>query len=301
MESHDLTIEAGTGRIDFFGALGASAPLQSLNLASAAAVQANSTLAINAVGGSGAGLRVGPNVDNVNIAQPGSTISNASQDGILFAGGSANSTVGGFTITNSGDNGINLADGDYANTTIQNAVVTTSGSDGFYSNNASGYTITNSTMTLNNGSGIYVDGTASTGVTVRDSSFGISTGENVAAGNKMYGIAFAGGSNHVADNNTIGGNDWTGLLAVSPEEGTTLSNVDLLNNWVGLTRDEQAVPNGRAGIWVLGDVTGQGSVDNVTIQGNRVSNSLYNGIEINKATNVTVGGSLNDYTIMNII
>ena len=76
-----------------------------------------------------------------------------------------------------------------------------------------------------------------------------SAGENVAAGNKMYGIAFAGGSNHVADNNTIGGNDWTGLLAVSPEQGTTLSNVDLLNNWVGLTRDEQAVPNGRAGIW----------------------------------------------------
>ena len=146
-------------------------------------------------GGSGAGLRVGPNVDNLNIAQPGSTITNAAQDGILFAGGSANSTVGGFTITNSGDNGVNLTDGDYANTTIQNAVVTTSGSDGVYSNNASGYTITDSNMTLNNGSGVYVDGTASTGVTVRDSSFGIGTGENVAAGNKKYGIAFAGGSN----------------------------------------------------------------------------------------------------------
>ena len=116
-------------------------------------VQANSTLAIDAAGGSGAGLRVGPNVDNVNIAQLGSTISNASQEGILFAGGSANSTVGGFTITNSGDNGINLADGDYSNTTIQNAVVTTSGSDGVYSNNASGFTITDSNMTLNNGSG----------------------------------------------------------------------------------------------------------------------------------------------------
>ena len=299
--SHDLTIEAGTGRVDFFNALGASAPLQSLNLASASAVQANSTLAIDAAGGSGAGLRVGPNVDNVNIAQPGSTISNASQDGILFAGGSANSTVGGFTITNSGDNGINLADGDYANTTIQNAVVTTSGSDGFYSNNASGFTITDSNMTLNNGSGVYVDGTASTGVTVRDSSFGIGTGENVAAGNKMYGIAFAGGSNHVADNNTIGGNDLTGLLAFSPQAGTTLTNVDLLNNWVGLTRNEEAVPNGTAGIWVLGDVPGQGSVDTVTIQGNRVSNSLVNGIEINTASNVTIGGSRNDDTKMNLI
>ena len=150
--SHDLTIEAGTGRIDFFGALGASAPLQSLNLASAAAVQANSTLAIDATGGSGPGLRVGPNVDNVNIAQPGSTISNASQDGILFAGGSANQplvVLPSRTVVTM----VNPTDGDYANTTIQNAVVTTSGSDGFYSNNASGYTITNSTMTLNNGSG----------------------------------------------------------------------------------------------------------------------------------------------------
>ena len=134
--SHDLAIEASTGRIDFFGALGGTSPLQSLNLASASAVQANSTLAIDAAGGSGAGLRVGPNVNNVNIAQPGSTISNANQDGILFAGGSANSTVGGFTITNSGARGINMAGGDYANTTIQNAVVTKSGSDGFYSNNA---------------------------------------------------------------------------------------------------------------------------------------------------------------------
>jgi parallel beta-helix repeat protein len=180
-------------------------------------------------------------------------------------------------------------------------VVTTSGSDGFYSNNASGFTITDSNMTLNNGSGVYVDGTASTGVTVRDSSFGIGTGENVAAGNKMYGIAFAGGSNHVADNNTIGGNDLTGLLAFSPQAGTTLTNVDLLNNWVGLTRNEEAVPNGTAGIWVLGDVPGQGSVDTVTIQGNRVSNSLVNGIEINTASNVTIGGSRNDDTKMNLI
>ena len=48
-------------------------------------------------------------------------------------------------------------------------------------------------------------GLASDGVTVSNSTFGID-GEGLAAGNKGYGVGFAGGSNH-AQNNTIGGND----------------------------------------------------------------------------------------------
>ena len=158
--SHDLAIEAGSGRIDFFGALGASAPLQSLNLASASAVQANSTLAIDGTGGSGPGVRVGPNVDNLNIAQPGSTISNASQDGILFAGGSANSTVGGFTITNSGGSGVSILSGFYGGTSaFTNLMVTGSAVDGFAATGAFGFQVTNSEFTTNGRHGIHFDRT----------------------------------------------------------------------------------------------------------------------------------------------
>ena len=193
--------------------------------------------------------------------------------------------------------------GDYTNTTIRDVVVTTSGAaavsmsddgHGLYANNAIGFTVTDSRMTSNKGSGVYVEGLASDGVTVSNSTFGID-GEGLGAGNKGYGVGFAGGSNHVADNNTIGGNDLTGLLAVSPVTGETVSNITFSNNWIGLTRSEEPVPNGQAGIWVLGDVTNsegytQGFVDDVKVQGNRVENAIFNGIEIDKATNVVVGG-----------
>ena len=233
----------------------------------------------------------------------GSSISNAAQDGILFAGSSTDSTLANFTVTNSGGNGITMAGGDYTNTTIRDTAVTTSGAaavtmsddgHGLYANNAIGFTVTDSSMTSNKGSGVYVEGLASDGVTVSNSTFGIS-GEGLAAGNKGYGVGFAGGSNHVADNNTIGGNDLTGLLAVSPVTGETVSNITFSNNWIGLTRSEDPVPNGQAGIWVLGDVTNsegytQGFVDDVKVQGNRVENAIFNGIEIDNATNVIVGG-----------
>ena len=74
-----------------------------------------------------------------------------------------------------------------------------------------------------------------------------------------------------------------------------MSNITFSKNWIGLTRSEEPVPNGQAGIWVLGDVTNsegytQGFVDDVKIQGNRVENAVFNGIEIDNAQNVTVGG-----------
>ena len=293
--THDLTINAdSTASINLAKAIGSTAPLRSLNLASASAVEALESLTIDGTGGSGPGLRFGSTVGNINMTAAGSSISNAAQDGILFAGASTDSTLANFTITNSGGNGITMAGGDYANTTIRDTAVTTSDGHGLYANNATGFTVTNSNMTLNDGSGVYVEGLASDGVTVSNSTFGIN-GEALAAGNKGYGIGFAGGSNHVADNNTIGGNDLTGLLAVSPVTGDTVSNITFSNNWIGLTRNEEPVPNGQAGIWVLGDVTNsegytQGFVDDVTIQGNRVENAIFNGIEIDNATNVIVGG-----------
>ncbi len=294
--SHDLSVNTtGPANVQFNKAVGSTAPLRSLNLASAAAVEALESLTIDGTGGSGPGLRFGSTVGNINMTAAGSSISNAAQDGILFAGSSTDSTLANFTVTNSGGNGITMAGGDYANTTIRDVVVKTSDGHGLYANNATtGFTVTDSRMTSNKGSGVYVEGLASDGITVSNSTFGIS-GEALAAGNKGYGVGFAGGSNHVADNNTIGGNDLTGLLVVSPVTGETVSSVTLSNNWIGLTRSEEPVPNGQAGIWVLGDVTNsegytQGFVDDVKVQGNRVENAVFNGIEIDNATNVTVGG-----------
>ena len=308
--THDLTINADEYselKLDLAKAIGSSAPLRSLNLASAAAVEALESLTIDGTGGSGPGLRFGSTVDNINMTAAGSSISNAAQDGILFAGASTDSTLANFTITNSGDNGINMAGGDYTNTTIRDVVVKTSDGHGLYANNATtGFTVTDSRMTSNKGSGVYVEGLASDGITVSNSTFGID-GEGLAAGNKGYGIGFAGGKNHVADNNTIGGNDLTGLLVVSPVTSETVSNITFSNNWIGLTRSEEPVPNGQAGIWVLGDVEHpvtkyvQGSVDNVTIQGNRVENAIFNGIEIDNAQNVTIGGYGNEGSKHNTI
>lgn len=122
-------------------------------------MHANSTLAIDATGGSGAGLRVGPNVDNLNIAQPGSTITNAAQEGILFAGGSANSTVGGFTITNSGASGVSALSGDYTNSAFTNSTVTGSAVDGFAATGTDGFSVTNSEFTTNGRYGIHFDAT----------------------------------------------------------------------------------------------------------------------------------------------
>ena len=308
--SHDLSIDAsGTsfanGVVEFAGAVGSTAPLRGLSFESAATVVALNSLAIDGTGGSGPGLRFGSTVGNINMTAAGSSISNAAQDGILFAGASTDSTLANFTITNSGGNGITMAGGDYANTTIRDVVVKTSDGHGLYANNATGFTVTDSSMTSNKGSGVYVEGLASDGITVSNSTFGIS-GEALAAGNKGYGIGFAGGSNHVADNNTIGGNDLTGLLAVSPVTSETVSNITFSNNWIGLTRSEEPVPNGQAGIWVLGDVTDsegytQGFVDDVTIQGNRVENAIFNGVEIDNAQNVTVGGYGNEGSKHNTI
>ena len=264
--SHDLAIEAGTGRVDFFGALGASAPLQSLNLASAAAVQANSTLAIDGTGGSGPGLRVGPNVDNLNIAQPGSAISNANQDGILFAGGSANSIVGGFTITNSGESGVSALSGDYTNSAFTNSTVTGSTMDGFAATETDGFSVTNSEFTTNGRHGIHFDATL----------------------------------NSTAGNNTVGNNAQYGVLVVSSDSAGSTVNATISGNFIGTKsigiNTPAVMPNGRSGIWVLGNAEGHGTVDTVSITGNTIANNAVHGIEVWSATNVTIGGTRGEST-----
>ena len=256
--SHDLSVNAtGPANVQFRKAVGSSAPLQSLNLASAAAVEALESLTIDGTGGSGSGLRIGPAVDNVNISQPGSTITNAAQEGILFAGGSANSTVGGFTITNSGGRGVLAAAGNYTGSTFSNSTVTGSGGDGFTAFKADGLSVTDSEFSTNAGDGIHFDAV----------------------------------SNATAQNNVIGNNDFYGVLVVSTDPLASTSNVSVTGNFIGTNVDEDNTANGRSGIWVLGNAEGHGTVDTVSITGNTIANNAVHGIEVWSATNVTLGGT----------
>ena len=264
---HDLSIEAGSGRINFFAALGGATPLQSINLASASAVVAMDTLAIDGTGGTGPGLRIGPAVGNVNMTTAGSTISNAAQEGVLLAGGSANTTLSGFTISNSGASGVVALAGNYSGTTFANSTVTGSAGSGFAANNADGFTVTDSEFSTN----------------------------------ADHGIRFDANKNSVARNNTIGNNGLYGVLVVTSDTVQFTSNVSVNGNFIGTDANENAAPNGRSGIWVLGSAEGHGPVDNVTIRGNRIANNAVHGIEVWSATNVTLGGTRGDGSTENII
>ncbi|HBU37746.1 MAG TPA: hypothetical protein DEB70_08070 [Planctomycetaceae bacterium] len=258
--SHDLSIEAGTGRIDFFGALGSAAPLQSLNLASASAVVAMETLAIDGTGGTGPGLRLGPAVGNVNMAVAGSTISNAAQEGILLAGGSNGTTLSGFTISNSGASGVVALAGNYGGTTFSNSTVTGSAGSGFASNNADGFTVSNSEFSTN----------------------------------ADHGIRFDAAKNSAARENVIGNNGKYGVLVVTSDSGQTTSNISVESNFIGTNSSDESTPNGKSGIWVLGQTHGHGTVDDVSITGNTIANNPVHGIEVWSATNVTIGGIRED-------
>jgi hypothetical protein len=239
-----LTLQAGEN-VNLNAALGSTAPLQGLNLASAAAVTALGTIAIDGTGGSSPGLQIGADVDNVNISQPGSTISNAALSGILLAGNSTGSTLGGFTITNSGGAGISAQPGDYSATRLENNTITGSGGDGILANGTAGLTVAESS--------------------IRD--------------NAGQGLMFYGATDSQAINNTIGDNAYYGIVVQ-----TAARNVTITGNRIGVTASNQAIPNGRSGIFILDNV------DGAVVKGNMVRGNAVNGIEVNGSQNITIGG-----------
>ncbi|MGI9447500.1 MAG: right-handed parallel beta-helix repeat-containing protein, partial [Pirellulales bacterium] len=258
--SHDLSVDAGGVNVRFDKAVGSTAPLRSLNLASAASVEALESLTIDGTGGTGPGLRLGPAVGNVNISQPGSTISNAAQEGILLAGGSANTELAGFTISNSGASGVVALAGNYSGTTFSNSTVTGSAGSGFASNNAEGFTVSNSEFSTN----------------------------------ADHGIRFDAAKNSAVRENVIGNNGKYGVLVVTSDSVQATSNISVDSNFIGTNSSDESTPNGKSGIWVLGQTHGHGTVDDVSITGNTIENNLVHGIEVWSATNVTIGGVRED-------
>ena len=275
-----LDIEAGGGRIEFFGALGGTTPLPSLNLTSASAVTALSTFAINGTGAGSDGLLIGKSVSNVNIAQPGSTITNANLAGIRFAGGSQNSTVGGFTITGSGGSGVAVEPGDYTGSVFASSTLTGSGGDGLRARNTTGLTVRDTRSSGNSGSGLWFEGAETTGVVVSNNSLGIDAAGNAAQPNVNFGLMLYGVSGGEVANNTIGGNTRYGVVVE-----TAAANVVVSDNLIGTNENGDSLGNGNDGILVK-DAT------NVAVTGNRIANNEYYGIQVYNSQNVTVGGSI---------
>ena len=284
--ARQLTIQSG-GTAAFFGALGGSTPLQGLNLASASAVTALGTLAIDGTGGSGPGLRVAAGLNNVNIAQPGSTITNANLAGIRFAGNSFNSRVGGFTITGSGGAGVELSPGIYNNTFIENNILTAGGADGVYANGTIGsLTIAGNRIGGNARSGVRMENAVNfkgSVPVVANNTIGLDAAGNAAQPNAGQGIIFLGGRDGSAINNTIGGNGFYGVVVTGAAVGTTITG-----NRIGLGTDgTTAIGNGQSGVFVLAGSSG------TTIVGNTIrNNNGMAGIKVVDGTSsTTIGGS----------
>ncbi|NBP89518.1 MAG: hypothetical protein EBU59_13675, partial [Planctomycetia bacterium] len=191
-------VAGGAGQVVFTGQVGNATPLASLNIASATAVDALSTLEIDGSSVALDGLRIGAGVNNVNIAQAGSSITAANAAGIQFSGGSTNSTISGFKIENTVGKGLSIASGDYSGTTISGLEIV-AGKYGVYVSNAENITLggTASEAALNvNGAtyGIFATGQLG-GSSVRGSSFSngtygglLSTAQGLTlAGNNTFG------------------------------------------------------------------------------------------------------------------
>jgi len=229
---------------------------------------------------------IGKSVSNVNIAQPGSTITNANLAGIRFAGQSFNSRIGGFAITGSGGAGVELNPGIYNNTFIENNVLTEGGAHGVYANGTIGsLTIEGNRIGGNAGSGVWMQNASNFKgwfAVVANNTIGLDAAGNAAQPNAGQGIIFLGGNGGSAINNTIGGSGYFGIVVQDGAFG-----ISLTENRIGVAADfSTPVPNGQSGIFVLGGATGTVIAKN-TIRGN----SGMAGIQVvDGSTNTMIGG-----------
>lgn len=118
--------------------------------------------------------------------------------------------------------------------------------------------------------------------------------------NGRHGIHFDATLNSTAGNNTVGNNAQYGVLVVSSDSAGSTVNATISGNFIGTKsigiNTPAVMPNGRSGIWVLGNAEGHGTVDTVSITGNTIANNAVHGIEVWSATNVTIGGTRGEST-----
>ena len=280
-----LAISSTSGRIQFFGAVGAGTPLQAVNLTGYVGVDALSTLAIDGTGGNSHGL-VLQGSGAVNMSQPGSTIRNANLSGIHVRSSFDFSRLGGFTITDSGEHGIDVESGLARSGVIENNTITGSGGDGIRTSGAIGLDIQGNRVAGGAKAGIrVVNGGNFKGDTfsISNNTIGLGANGKVALPNAGQGLLISGGFGVSAVDNLIGGNDQYGIVVTNGA-----SDVSLRNNSIGIGTDlSTPVPNGQSGIFVLGNATGTVIASN-TIR----NNSGMAGIQVvDGSTNTMIGGA----------
>jgi hypothetical protein len=168
------TFAAGTGAVEFKGAVGSTQALAGITLTSAGSTTADSSIKLAKAADSGTdGLTVAAGVNNVKMTAAGSSISGFAANGVAFLGGSTNSQLGGFTVSGNAGNGLRFASGSYLGTTIANNTISNNGD-----------------LVAHTGSGILVQG--SDLMIGWDATATSNNVQNVISGNGLNGIEISG-------------------------------------------------------------------------------------------------------------
>ena len=204
-----LSLTAGTGNIEFKGAVGSGTPLGGIAILSAASTTADSPIKLDGSSKLAAdGLTISENVNNVSFTKTESEIKNFTGNGVFFKGGSTNSLLSGFTVSGNGGNGMSFADGSYAGTTVTANTISDNGD-----------------KTAGVGNGILVQGKNL--MIGWDADPAANTARNVIERNAENGIEIRGaaatGNSILSNSIFLNGIDAAGTMRTKVENGATVA------------------------------------------------------------------------------
>lgn len=299
----NLALRPGGGALALADTIGGTKALASLTIGAASAVTATKAIAIDgsAAGANPDGLSLETGANGVTMKAAGSSISNATGNGIRILG-SSGSTLSGFTLQK---NGVGVyATGASPGTAVRSNTISANGT-GVSVQSATDITIDSNTIVGNTAHGVHAAGTVSgtrlVRNTIRNSPFGIvaDNARGLAVGGAGQGNVIAAGAD--AAGNRQPATSSYGLYATGNLTGTTLVANAVIDNAVGayLVAAKGLVVNGRNlfyrnashGILAVGDCL------STTIQQNIVDGSMPDGtksaygVYLLSATRMLVGGT----------
>ena len=264
-----LELSAG-GNISFNSAVGSLSKLAGLTLAQAFAVEAQSTVAIDGTGRDLDGLLIESGVNNVTMTQAGSTIESIGTASIRFAGGSDNTQIAGFTVTDGDGTGLVAGPGSYANSSV-----------------------TASSFTVKSGTGFAVDLNSAQGLTV---------GGTGTAANTFKNSIYGGGAAGDLSGTSVVGNSFEDVVVgfrLNDAENFSLSGINTFDSYSATPLDSSVRPEGsittapsqptygpaaRTGLYAIGESNG------TVVAGNKFENG-FGGLTLAEARNLTINGN----------
>lgn len=285
---------------------------------------AGNTSAITLDGGQAAagssGLTIGSGVNTIGLGGIVLTIQNFPRNGIVFAGPSTGTTIGGVTVRANGLNGIQLAGGSYTGTVIRGSAISDNVAAGIVTLAGATNLIIGGTV-AGQGNSIYGNGT--NGVELAGGSYASA----VIAGNRVLDnhqngiVATAGvqgltiGGTTASAANSLVINRGSGLLlAAGSYAGTVITGNSIVLNdaaGVGLAPAGGGLTNLTLGGTAAGSsnaisgngtgvVVGPGTYTGSVIQGNSIASNRSHGVSLAAAgstiAGLAVGGSANTIT-----